>query len=111
MYHLEISKIVALFKSSKKSFNALFESANVNRLKDVIREEPKVLHISCHGNDPNDGYYLKFEDKGQTRKLTEKELDKKLSESKDILKKIDLVILYFVIFFKINNIFKYTFNK
>ena len=92
-YHLEISKIVGLFKSSKKSFNALFESANVNRLKDVIREEPKVLHISCHGNDPNDDYYLKFEDKGQTRKLTEKELDKKLSESKDILKKIDLVIL------------------
>ena len=65
----------------------------MHRLKDVIREEPKIIHISCHGIDPNKGYYLKFEEQGQTRKFYEKELGGILSQLSEKLKKIDLVVL------------------
>ena len=92
-YHLEIAKIVGLFKNSKKNFNAIFQSASVQRLREAIREEPKVIHISCHGSDPEKGYSLKFEDQWKKREIPEKELDDILSNLKDKLKNIDLVFL------------------
>ena len=120
-YHLEIAKIIQLFENSKKNFNALFQSANIQRLKEAIREEPKIIHISCHGSvktefvskkegnyseeveesddnssdEPEKGiiYNLKFEDKGKNQNITIKELDNVLSSLEDNLKNIDLVFL------------------
>ena len=92
-YHLEIAKIVDLFKNSQKDFNAIFQSATVQRLREAIREEPKILHISCHGSNPDNGYALKFEDHGDKRDVPEKELDDILYNLKDKLKNIDLVFL------------------
>ena len=92
-YHLEIAKIDEIFKKSKKGFNAIFESASVQKLKDAIREEPKVIHISCHGLDPKDGYALVFEEKGKKKIVTEKDLDEILFKLKDKLVNIDLVVL------------------
>ena len=94
-YHLEMAKLVDIFKNSKKGFNAIFESVNVQKLKEAIREEPRVIHISCHGRNPKhiDGYALKFEDKGKKIYVTENELEELLSNLKEHLMKIDLVFL------------------
>jgi hypothetical protein len=94
-YHLEMAKLVDIFKNSKKGFNAMFESVNVQKLKEAIREEPKVIHISCHGRDPEDedGYALKFEERGKKIYVTENELEEILFNLKDQLMKIDLVFL------------------
>ena len=92
-YHLEIAKLVDIFKSSKKSFNAIFECATVQKLKDAIREQPKIMHISCHGSNPENGYSLKFEERGAKRNVPEKELEEILSKLSEKLKNIDLVFL------------------
>jgi hypothetical protein len=94
-YHLEIAKICNIFENSKKRFNAIFESANELRLKDVLRKMPKVIHISCHGLNPSGaaGYALRFEEKGKRQDIYEKQLDELLGKFEDQLKCIDLVFL------------------
>ena len=94
-YHLEIAKICNIFENSKKSFNAIFESANELRLKDVLRKMPKVIHISCHGLNPSgaSGFALRFEEKGKRQDIYEKQLDELLGKFEDQLKCIDLVFL------------------
>ena len=92
-YHLEISKFVDIFKSSKKSFNAIFECATVQKLKDAIREQPKVVHISCHGVKSKNEYSLKLEERGEKRDLSKEELEGILSKLTEKLKNIDLVVL------------------
>ena len=96
-YHLEIAKLRGIFKSSKKSFNAIFESAKDIKLKDAIRQEPKIIHISCHGKKPENveenDYALVLENRGRTQKLGKKEIEELLASVKEKLKNIDLVVL------------------
>ena len=95
-YHLEIAKLCGIFKNSKKSFNAIFEAANDIKLKDAIRQEPKIIHISCHGrkpeNDDND-YALVLENRGRIQKLGKREIEQLLASVQEKLKNIDLVVL------------------
>ena len=62
-------------------------------MKDAIREQPKIIHISCHGSNPENGYSLKFEERGAKRDVPEKELEEILSKLSEKLKNIDLVFL------------------
>ena len=92
-YHLEIAKLDSLYKNSKKGFNAIFESCNKNKLEEAIRAMPKIIHISCHGKDPNKGYALVLEDKGNKFELPKKELEDMLKNLTKQLQNIDLVVL------------------
>ena len=100
-YQLEIAKLVGIYKNSKKNFNTIFESVDFTKLKEVITKKPKILHISCHGRDPNseEGYALIFEEKGYKKEVNEKNLEdlfkifKNNENNENILKEIDLVFL------------------
>ena len=94
-YHLEIAKICGIFENSKKSLNAIFESANKAKLKDAIINIPKIIHISCHGLNPSgtSGYAMKFENQGESQYIYETQLDEFLGNFQAQLKCIDLVIL------------------
>ena len=92
-YHLEIGKLDSLYKNSKKGFNAIFESCNSYKLEEAIRAMPKIIHISCHGKDPNKGYALVLEDKGNKFELSKEDLENILKNLKTQLSNIDLVVL------------------
>ena len=94
-YHLEISKLIKIYKNSKKGFNTMFESCNQHKLEEAIRATPKIIHISCHGKDPNknNGYALVLEDRGYKFELTAENLEKILANLQTQLKQIDLVVL------------------
>ena len=100
-YQLEIAKLVGIYKNSKKNFNTIFESVDFTKLKEVITKKPKILHISCHGRDPNseEGYALIFEEKGYKKEVNQKNLEdlfkifKNNENNENKLKEIDLVFL------------------
>jgi len=62
-------------------------------LEEAIRAMPKIIHISCHGKDPNKGYALVLEDKGNKFELPKKELEDMLKNLTKQLQNIDLVVL------------------
>jgi hypothetical protein len=73
----------------------MFESCNQHKLEEAIRATPKIIHISCHGKDPNknNGYALVLEDRGYKFELTAENLEKILANLQTQLKQIDLVVL------------------
>jgi CHAT domain-containing protein len=60
------------------------EAANFETLKQILSKQPKIIHISCHGDydEESKQFYLAFEEKdtGVLDKLTEKRLIKLLGE-------------------------------
>ena len=65
-FESEINSLVDTFRRSKKKLSTWFDITKVDTFSSVIRMNPKILHISCHGSyEDNNGkseFYLHFED-------------------------------------------------
>ena len=65
-FEKEIINLVDTFKNSNKKITSRFEIANLDNLQEILRKNPKILHISCHGAyeevDGQSKFYLYFEE-------------------------------------------------
>jgi basic membrane lipoprotein Med (substrate-binding protein (PBP1-ABC) superfamily) len=62
--NVEYSDIIKNLKDIGKQFTIVRESANVESIQRIISQNPKVIHISCHGDYDKDTqkFYLAIED-------------------------------------------------
>ena len=72
-YAGEVNTILKILSSTKKEMQARIECATGDHLAKFLKERPKVLHISCHGDYDKDKeeFFLEFENhKAELYKLT-----------------------------------------
>ena len=83
----EYDRLVNHLKSTNKQFTILREAVNYQSLAEVIQQNPKIIHISSHGNydSKTQQFYLNFEDieNGLEDKFSEQRLSRLLGLSSD----------------------------
>ena len=53
-FDLEYSRLEQIIKENNKEFNIMKEPLNFESFRQIMLKEPKIVHISCHGDyDPN----------------------------------------------------------
>ena len=91
-YRSEIKNIINLFTNTKNEFYCLFECSNEKMFKEALIKQPKILHISSHGElDKVGNYSLNLEEKGELQQINQKRLEEILSSCSNKLENIDLV--------------------
>ena len=91
-YRSEIKELINIFEKSKKEYNCIFECADKEKLINAIIKQPKILHISSHGDfDQKKEYYLNLEKGGAVQQIHQDELKNLLQLVSNQLKNIDLV--------------------
>ena len=48
--NLEYSRLLLILKNTNRKFSIMNEAVNFETFKQVQTKEPKIIHISCHGD-------------------------------------------------------------
>ena len=79
----ELINLKNILSECGKKLTLEIEIANSMTLKSILKKKPKILHISCHGQNSSE-FSLKFENNGRLEKLTKPLLEEILKENHDI---------------------------
>ena len=91
-YREEMKNLVHVFDKPKNEFICFFECGTENKFIETLKKEPKILHISSHGNlNSNKEYSLCLEHRGELNEIPQSTLTDILKSYSHILKKIELV--------------------
>ena len=91
-YREEIKNLVNVFNKSNKEYICFFECGTEKNFEEALRKEPKILHISSHGElSTQKEYSLCLENRGELKKIPQSRLSKILKSYSKKLKQIELV--------------------
>jgi len=91
-YRDEIKNLVRMFYKPKKEYICFFECGTEKNFIEALRKEPKILHISSHGElNIQKEYSLCLENRGELKEIPQSKLSEILKSYSKKLKKIELV--------------------
>ena len=78
---------------TKREFSIKKIAVNSSSFLNTINENPKIIHVSCHGDSLNKSFYLAFEKEftGEEEQFTEHQLKEVMLGHKDLQIKLAFI--------------------